>query len=182
LVTVPLDNSWRTNFHTLPDFVRFAHEMTYYLAGARSAERNLAPGQPIVFSPRPTERAAAVTVQPPEGSAKVVPVKQWPLVFDATRDPGAYKLTTSGGRTYFFAVRSDPQESVLTPNSEDDRKNVSEIVKGLQYIVHPNDIESKKGEGPQTRELWWLLLLLVLALLAGEVWYTRKLAQRGQPL
>jgi len=182
LVTVPLDNSWRTNFHTLPDFVRFAHEMTYYLAGARSAERNLAPGQPIVFSPRPTERAAAVTVQPPEGSAKVVPVKQWPLVFDATRDPGAYKLTTSGGRTYFFAVRSDPQESVLTPNSEDDRKNVSEIVKGLQYIVHPDDIESKKGEGPQTRELWWLLLLLVLALLAGEVWYTRKLAQRGQPL
>ncbi len=180
LCSVPLDNSWRTNFHTLPDFVRFAHEMGYYLAGAKAAERNLAPGQPIVFDPRTNEPPAGVTVTVPDGPAKVLQPKTWPLVFEATRDPGAYKLTTVGGRTYHYAVRSDPQESVLAPCTEDDRKRVAEVVPTMSYIETADQIESKAGEGPRTVEIWWLILIVSLLFLAVEVWYTRSLSQRGQ--
>ncbi|QEL20171.1 BatA domain-containing protein [Limnoglobus roseus] len=182
LCSVPLDNSWRTNFPRLPDFVRFAHEMSYYLAGAKAAERNLAPGQPIVFDPRTNEPLAGVTITVPDGPAKVIQPKSWPVVFDATRDPGAYKLTTVGGRTFYYAVRSDPQESVLTPCADDDKKRVADAVKTLTYITSPDEIEAKRGEGAQTREVWWVLLIIVLCLLGSEVWYTRALSRRGSPL
>lgn len=182
LCAVPLDNSWRTNFHTLPDYVRFVHEMAYYLAGAKAAERNLAPGQPIVFDPRTNEPPAGVSIMLPDGSLKVIQPKTWPIVFDATRDPGAYRVSTVGGRTYYYAVRSDPQESVLTPCTEDDRKRIAEIVPVMNFIESVDEIESKQGEGPQTREIWWIVLLLVIGFLAIEVWYTRMLSHRGQEI
>lgn len=43
LCAVPLDDSWRTNLPQLPAFVALAHELVFYLAGARSAEHNLQP-------------------------------------------------------------------------------------------------------------------------------------------
>ena len=46
---VPLDNSWRTNLVELPAFAPLAHELVYYLAGARSAALNLSPGQPLHY-------------------------------------------------------------------------------------------------------------------------------------
>jgi von Willebrand factor type A domain/Aerotolerance regulator N-terminal len=184
LCVVPLDNSWRTNLHTLPDFVRFAHEMSYYLAGAKAAENNLSPAQPIVFDPRTNEPPSGVTVQPPEGAAKLLQPKTWPVIFDATRDPGAYKLTTVGGRVHYYAVRSDPQESVLTPCSPEDQKKVCDVVKKMKWIENPSEIESSdtNDDGPPTREVWWLPMLLALAFLLCEVWYTRSLARRGNPL
>ena len=46
---VPLDNSWGSNIVDLPAFVPLVHEIVYYLAGARSADFNLRPGQPIRY-------------------------------------------------------------------------------------------------------------------------------------
>src|SRR5262249_8673830 len=51
LCTLPLDISWRTNLPALPAFAPLAHELVYYLAGARSAEYNLQPGQPVRYRP-----------------------------------------------------------------------------------------------------------------------------------
>ena len=180
LSAVPLDNTWRTNLHTLPDYVRLVHELVYYLAGAKAAERNLSAGQPIVFTPRPAEPPAAVTIHPPDAAPRVVPVDKWPLVFNDTKDPGAYKVVTASGQTHYFAVRTDPRESVLTPNSTDDRKKVADAVAGMQYGTNVDDIETKRGSGPQTREIWWFLLLIVIGILGIEVWYTRKLAMKGE--
>lgn len=89
-------------------------------------------------------------------------------------------MTTVGGRTFYYAVRSDPQESVLAPCTEDDRKKVAEVVPSMSYIDSADQIDSKRGEGPQTREVWWLILIIVLVFLAMEVWYTRSLSHRGQ--
>ncbi|HEY2787200.1 MAG TPA: VWA domain-containing protein [Fimbriiglobus sp.] len=180
LSAVPLDNSWRTNLTRLPDFIRLAHELVYYLAGAKAAERNLSAGQPIVFTPRPAEPPAAVTVYAPEAAPRVLPVDKWPLVFNGTKDPGAYKLVTAAGQVQYFAVRTDPRESVLTPNSADDRKKIAEAVPGMQYVNSLDDIETQRGSGPQTREIWWVLLLIVIGILGVEVWYTRRLAKKGE--
>jgi hypothetical protein len=179
LCVVPLDNSWGTNLAALPDFVRLAHELLYYLAGAKAAERNLAPGQPIVFTPRPPEPPAGVTVQSPDGASRTLPVKAWPLAFGDTRDAGAYRLTTATGRVHYYAVHSDPQESVLTPCSAEDRNKVAEIVPGLQYIESPNDMAANGISGPQTREMWWMMILILLILLFCEMFYTRRLASKA---
>ena len=179
LAVVPLDNSWGTNLAALPDFVRLAHELLYYLAGAKAAERNLAPGQPIVFSPRPPEPPAGVTVQSPDGASRTVPVNSWPWIFGETRDAGAYKLATATGRVNYFAVRSDPQESVLTPCSAEDRMRVAEIVPNLQYIESPGDMAASDGGSPQSRDIWRMMLLLLLGVLVCEMIYTRRLALKA---
>jgi hypothetical protein len=178
---VPLDNSWRTNFHTLPDFVRFTHEIMYYLAGARSAERNLEPGQPLLFTPLPDENPKPVSLHSPDRLEKLIPVKQWPLIYNNTYDPGAYRIVTAAGRTFYFAVQPDPQESVLTSITNDDKARVAAAVGKLEYVTQPEDITARRNPSRQSQEIWWLLLLQALGLLVCEIYYTRRLLRRGLP-
>lgn len=178
--TVPLDNSWGTNLVVLPDFVRLVHELLYYLAGARAAERNLAPGQAIIFVPRPMEAPAGVTVHSPDDASRTVPVNTWPLVYDGTRDAGAYRLSTAGGRTFYYAVRNDVQESVLTPCSAEDRKTVADLVPELQYVNSTNDMAASLTDGPQSREIWVLMVVLMAMFLIFEIIFTRRLAVRSE--
>ena len=107
-------------------------------------------------------------------------MQTWPVVVDGTTDPGAYKLTTPAGRQVYFAVRTDPREATLTPCSEDDKKKVADIVPGLSYIAPDGDISEASGDVPVSKELWWILLLIVVGLLVFELWYTRKLTDRGE--
>ena len=180
LAAHPLDNSWKTNLVRLPDFVRLAHELMYYLAGTRTAERNLNPNQPLVFTPRPPEPVGPVAVASPDGRSRTLTPDAWPAVIDGTGQPGAYKLTSPGGRTVYFAVRTDARESVLTPNSDADRQKVADTVGGLNYVASADEIAAAGGGQPVSKELWWVLLLLVLGFLAVEVLYTRRLTDRGE--
>ncbi len=180
LSTVPFDNSWKTNLIRLPDFVRLSHELMYYLAGARSAERNLAPGQAIVFTPIPEELPSPITMQFPDGSTQTIPVKAWPAVIEKTTDPGAYQLTTPSGRRIDFSVKNDPREAVLTPCSDDDRAAIRKSLGNLEFITKPEEVVAESGEAATPREFWWLLLAFVLFMLMSEVWYTRKLSNRGE--
>jgi hypothetical protein len=172
---VPLDDSWGTNLPRLPDFVRLAHELVYYLAGARGADRNLDATQPIVFTPNPYEPPGPVAVLRPDGRSRSVAVTGWPAVIDGPHDPGAYRLTTPTGRTQYVAVRPDPRESVLTPCSEDDRRKVADAVGRLGYVGSMDEITDDPGAAGG-REVWWVLMLVVVGLLGLEVWYTRRLS------
>jgi hypothetical protein len=174
--SVPLDGSWGTNLPRLPDFVRLAHELVYYLAGARGAARNLDAAQPIVFTPNPYEPPGPVAVLGPDGRSRSVAVTGWPAVVAGPHDPGAYRLTTPSGRTQYFAVRPDPLESVLTPCSEEDRRKVADAVGRLAYIGSMSEITDDPG-GAGGRELWWVLMLAVVGLLGLEVWYTRRVSK-----
>jgi hypothetical protein len=80
----------------------------------------------------------------------------------------------------YFAVRPDPRESDLTPADDRERARVSELTgSAVGYVDTPEELQSRRGRGPVTRDLTGPLLALVLALLAAEVWYTRRLATRG---
>jgi hypothetical protein len=176
---VPFDDTWRTNLPSsqTPAFVPLCHELTFYLAGAKAAELNLQPGQPIRFRPQGDEQPGPVTVQPPEGSPQVLPVAAWPALWEETREPGVYKLTSAGGSVGYFVVQSDPQEADLAPNSDADRQKVKDLVPGLAYAESAS-VESALAARPaQNLELWWLLMVGVIALLASEVWLTRRVAQ-----
>jgi len=175
LSAVPLDNTWRTNLTDLGDYVRLTHELVYYLAAARGGDVNLEARQPIVFRPSDGELPGPVTVQPPEGPARRITVKEWPLVYDDTRETGVYKLTTDTGKVQWYVVQPDAGESDLTP-CNDDRAAVARLFPTMKYIFTPQDVLTAEAD-PETKiEFWWLLLLLVIALLAFEVWMTRRIA------
>jgi hypothetical protein len=108
LCTVPLDTSWGANLPKLPAYVPLAHELVYYLAGARSAEYNLQPGQPIRWRTE-REKLTGFTLETPgheprplsDGPVSGTNVLQAQLVrqprgmqmlFEDTREPGPYRL------------------------------------------------------------------------------------------
>jgi von Willebrand factor type A domain/Aerotolerance regulator N-terminal len=173
---VPLDNEWRTNLTDLGDYVRLTHELVYYLAAARSGDVNLEAKQPIVFRPADGELPGPVTVQPPEGSARRITVKDWPLVYDDTRETGVYKLTTDTGKVQYYVVQPDGGESDLTPCSDEDRAAVARLLKTTRYVTAPSEVLSQETDAETQIEFWWLLLLLVIALLAFEVRMTRRIS------
>jgi hypothetical protein len=177
LATVPLDNSWRTNITDLPAFVPLAHEVVYYLAGARGAELNLLPGQPIRYRPNDETSSGVVIVQPPDGEPKTIPVKSWPLVYDDTREPGVYSVTGSNGKSNWFVVQADSRESDLAPCSEQDRTTVAGFVPNLKYAAGPEELTEALTRGSSTKELWLMAVVGVLLLLFGEVWMTRRMAR-----
>ena len=179
LATHALDRSWRTNLHRLPDFVRLAHELVYHLAGTRAAERNLQPGQPIVFTPQPEEPPGVVTLHPPSGPVRSISCPGWPAIFDGTDLAGPYRVVAPSGRTTYYCVRPDPKESALAPCSAEDRERVSHLLPQIGYIVDLDELKNSADERPVAQELWWILLAMMLGILIVETWYTRALVRRG---
>jgi hypothetical protein len=173
---VPLDNTWETNLVGLPGFVPLAHELCYHLAGTADTPANLSAGEPLVVRLREGEPSGSVTVQPPDAQPAVVPVRGGTAVFTATRDPGVYRATTSAGRVRYFVVRPDPRESDLTAADESDRQRVAQAAGSVEHVGTADELQSRRGRGPVTRDLTGLMLAMVLVLLIAEVWYTRRLA------
>jgi hypothetical protein len=110
LSTVPLDDTWESNLPRTAAFVPLVHEMVYYLAGARSSDFNLQPGQPIRYPTHHTGQLSTITLSTPSGlprpltaepttgdSAHSVQVVEGAngslVVFDKTREPGLYTVT-----------------------------------------------------------------------------------------
>jgi hypothetical protein len=193
VAAVPLDRSWRSNLPDLPAFVPLAHELIYYLGGARAAEHNLQPGQPIRYRPDSESTLERLTLRPPEGDARPLHFEEpadpgtYPaqllrqpqgslVVYEGTRETGVYRLTASGEQTVYYVVQPDPRESDLTPASEEDRKKVTDLVP-MKYADDPAALWTAMQQTTERQEIWWWLLLGVVALLCGEVWMTRRMVK-----
>jgi hypothetical protein len=192
--SVPLDNSWGTNLPDLAAFVPLAHELVYYLAGARSADFNLQPGQPLRYriaaddpppldqwKLRPPVREQRPLHAPPseEGTypAQINPRPRGAvLVYPETRETGVYELTKPEGGTVYYVVQPDARESDLTPADEKEREGVAEEMP-FRYENDRNEIVQVWVSESHRQELWWLLLVGVVALLCGEVWFTRRMVR-----
>jgi hypothetical protein len=191
LCAVPLDNTWGTNLPELPAFVPLVHELVYYLAGARAAEHNLAPGQPLRHPVAADAALDGYALAPPTGPAK--PLSSSPskeayaaqlvrqprgalLVVEGTRETGVWRLTTPAGATVYYVVPPDAREADLTPCSDADRRRVAELLP-LRYENDRARMAAALPAASTRQELWWLLLLGVVALLCAEVLMTRRMAK-----
>jgi hypothetical protein len=192
LCAVPLDNSWGTNLPDLAAFVPLAHELVYYLAGARSAEFNLRPGQPIRLRLDADTDLAGFKLQAPSGPplplstrpgesdthhARVVPQERGALlVFDGARETGVYRLTAPDRGLVYYVVPPDPRESDLTPSTEEDRRKVARIVP-VKYDEGEGESETEGASDLQRQEFWLYLLVGLIGLLCVEVWLTRRIVR-----
>jgi hypothetical protein len=194
LCVVPLDNGWRTNLPDLPAFAPLAHELVYYLAGARSADNNLQPGQPIRYRADKEESLNGLMLQPPEGEAKplLVDAAGNPAVFSAqvvrqpqgvllvhegVRETGVYQLKTAEDKTIYYVVQPDPRESDLTPSNDGDREKVAKLIPELKYEDRLESMTAALSESSQRYEFWGWFLLAVIAFLCCEVWMTRRIVR-----
>ncbi|MGE3806049.1 MAG: VWA domain-containing protein [Gemmataceae bacterium] len=176
MTAVPLDNTWRIHLTGLKAYLPMARELAYYLAGARGTQHNLDAQQPLVYRPeREDVPPAPVKLQPPEGEAKELPVEAWPFRYEDTRETGVYRLTPSGEKLVYYAVKPDGRESNLTAATTEELDRVAELVP----ITYETDRETILGAAVASfkREIWWWLMLAVVFLLLGEVWLTRRIVK-----
>jgi Aerotolerance regulator N-terminal/von Willebrand factor type A domain len=169
LCAVPLDASWGTNLAESPAFVPLVHEAVFHLAGARSAEYNLRPGEPIRFRVPPDARLDAYRVTAPDGSPLAAQVLDGMLTAD-TREPGVYLVRPPAGGPIPFVVASDGREADLTPCTEEEQGRVRRLIGG--------DEAEEEEVATERRELGWVMLLGLLAFLLMEVGLTRRMAMK----
>ncbi len=189
---VPLDNSWGSNLVDQPAFVPLVHEMVYFLAGARAAEYNLRPGQPIRYRLEGDADATGFLLQPPTGGehpltinpdepgtylAQVVRQDRGTLlVYDGARETGVYRLTTPSRSVVYYAMPPDARESDLTTASEQERERVATMI-GVRYEDDRGNIVDAWAGSSRRQDLWIYLLLLLIGLLCVEVFMTRRMVK-----
>jgi hypothetical protein len=189
---VPLDNSWGTNFHTreVTEYALLANNLISHLAGPRLTDYSLAPGQPIVYPLLDDERGSTTkaVLKTPRGDDVKLEEKDGIVTHKDTRLSGVYVLTTPRNRTVYFVVQPDARSAEdLAPWSEEDNKQVAAIFdKRGRQAADPSKAEAVKldyGDDAATilrgpdRDVWWLFLVGVTALLCCEVWMTRRIVR-----
>jgi hypothetical protein len=194
LCAVPLDDSMGPELVRDAGFVPLVHELVYYLAGARAAEFNLEPGQPLRHRlpsaggvegyklQTPLGETKALTEDAAEKNALLAAVDRLSqgamLCIDGTRETGVYRLLAPEGGVIYYVVRPKmAEESDLTPCSDDDRAKVAELIPGLKYQHEFEQGSAEWISDNYRQELWWCLLLGLIALLCGEVWLTRRIVK-----
>jgi hypothetical protein len=198
---VPLDDSWGGELVRSESFVPLVHELVYYLGGARSAELNLEPGQPLRSRLDSAGAVEQYKLQTPLGDTKPLraafPRGAWErenanfipaavdrlpagpmLRIDGLRETGVYRLHTAEGNTIYYVVhRKSTGESDLTPCNEDDRAEVAKLVPGMTYQNDRAPMDQEWISEQHRQELWSWLLLGLIALLCGEIWLTRRIVK-----
>ncbi|MSU76894.1 MAG: VWA domain-containing protein [Gemmataceae bacterium] len=174
LCTIPLDRQWRSTFPSSWEFPVVMNDLVGWLAGGRGTASVLPAGEPIRIE-QGEGASKRLTLQTPEAPARTFDVASWPWVFRDTGAIGRYDITRADGKQIPFAVEPDAGESNLTRCTEDDRRKIRArlpITWGDRDAVgSPSLIEGSSRE-----EIWWLLLIAVLAFLCFEVWMTRRVA------
>jgi hypothetical protein len=166
------------------------NELISYLAGARVTDYGLAPGQPLVYRLQDDERGLATrsVLKTPRNAEVKLDEKDGVVTHRDTRLSGVYVLTTPRNRTIYFVVQPDNRaaDDMIAWN-ENEKNQVAEIFrKGGKEAANPGKAaavplaytEEVAGvlKGPD-RDIWWMFLVAVTALLCGEVWMTRRIAK-----
>ena len=60
--------------------------------------------------------------------------------------------------------------------TDDDRAALRRLLPTWETARDPADLQNDLDESSQQLEFWWLVWLLVIVVLAGEVWMTRRIA------
>ncbi len=189
LSAVPFDASWGGNLPELSSFVPLVHELVYYLAGARSAEYNLAPGQPIRFPAdgdagqytltTPAGEARPLSLVPGEAGTLLVQKVEGPsgpaFAYDGARESGVYTLRTPAGASVHYVIPADAREADLSPLTKEMIHKVGRLT-GMRF-AGPDDgsLSDQTEDGTRRQDLWLYLLLGLVGLLCVEVWMTRRL-------
>jgi VWA domain-containing protein/aerotolerance regulator-like protein len=172
---VPLDDSNRSNLVELPAFAPLVHELTAYLAAARTQDRNLAAGQPVRFDVPKSAPQSGWQVRSPDGVLRPLDVANGAIIIDSP-ESGAYAFTHSQFPTQYFAIAADPKEHDLTPLDAADRERLEHWLPSLHWDSEPGEALASHAGAALATELNWLAFGGVIALLCMELWMTRKRA------
>jgi hypothetical protein len=182
-LAVPLNADWGT----LPaknDFVPLLHEMVFYLA-SRTSGRNVAVGTPLLMDLPQGATVDEYQFVGPDGKshpAEPAGDAERPRIRLSRTDlPGTYRAEPKQARrgaADYFVVNFDRRESDLTPLTPPEQTQLA-TGERIRFIDSLDDMQAALLQETAPSELWRWMLLIVLAILVGEVLLTRRLVQGG---
>ena len=181
-----LDADWNT-LPARPDYVSFLHEVLFYLAGGQST-RTVTPGDPLLLSVGDDFRHDQYVVVGPgglrfeieeagSGAGRLARLNDTLL-------PGHYallprELTERGiGPAEHFVITADPAEANLDRLEQATRVRLARGGR-IEFVANHDELRDAIGESAPRTEFWYLVLLLFLGLLLGEVVMTRRMVRGG---
>lgn len=180
-LAMPFDSDW-TTLPSRTDFVPFVHELVFAIAGL-GERRNVRTGDPLLLTvAEPDEAWEVIDPTGERHPARAYETARANFVRFAETDlPGVYRFDSDQagkGRSEPFLVDFDRRESNLQSLVDAEWDQITEHPAIVRHERATPLTVTETAEVPKT-ELWWLLLLLVIALLAGEVAMTRHMVQGG---
>ena len=189
LMTTPIDADWST-LPAKSDYVPFLHELVFHLAGGGTS-RNVDVGAPLLLPVSPDFPAEDYIFTGPGdrqfpallvGRGGLRPTLQ----LTDTRLAGVYELRrrsaeedgAATGRVEHFVVNGDPGESDLTALSSADETRLTEDER-MSFVETVEELRTGMFRDESKSEFWYVLLLLFLGILVGEVILTRRLVRGG---
>jgi len=170
---IPLGLAW-SNFPLCHSYVVMAHEWLWFLCEPGLTKRNLRPGE-LLQTAVPVEASnGSATLELPGGrNAQLVGLEEdGRLVFRYTKTlaPGEYRLAVHGSqetRTERYWVGRDPEESNLTPLSDEETTKLSQaggLAFGGEALRAPKG--DQRAVSPPKKLAEWLLGALLLFMAA----------------
>ncbi len=184
-VAFSADDSW-SNFPYRKIYLPLWSEFTRYLTSRTTVNLMFTVGQPVgirVDLRNTVQRTVRIPVQKPDGTAGEIQVPGDTLAstafFADTQIPGIYRITAPPGSPISqiypeaFAVNPDPGESDLAKIS---KRELDKALNGFayRYFDSPKTIARSLHTTRTGAPLWTGFLLLVLAVLAGESFYSHR--------
>jgi hypothetical protein len=183
----PLRAGW-SNLPALQSFVVLVHEWLWYLVEPTAVRWNLDSGEvfEVTFAADSFQETGTVTM--PDGKETAVAGRprgeEVVFTFPRTAEAGDYRITlkTPSGEShsYPFTVRRDPEESYLAPLGEPEMAALS-TASGLNFTPDGLAMEKIEAETPPTEPFWPWLLLLILIVMAAEVFLAGRITRKRNP-
>ncbi len=174
--TIPFDRSWDNPLTTAWEFPVLAHEIVYALADLRSDDFNVKPGTPVRLDPdripgwnRSQKGQASGSWQPWVGTVRTFTVASWPYSAPPPGPAGVYEIHVEDSAPIPVAVLADAAEAdfvYLTP------REWKTLVALLPFSAETGSASS------DALPLWWVVLMLVVALLGVESWLAGRIVRR----
>jgi hypothetical protein len=179
------DVSWN-NLPLVPNFVPLVNETLFHLASGQSQaqQRQFDAGAAIVWSGPATPTISSATLTAPDSSVKTLQPQlrgdKYVVQYKDTHLPGLYEMRFSPAEVpqpVYFSVGIDPAElqpAVMAAADVDWLKSHGYVKDRVTIETLPAAIDAQRTG----YELWWVIGILLIGLLIGEVIMTWRLARR----
>jgi hypothetical protein len=174
-----------TNLPMRPIFVPLVTRLTFELCGTAAARYEGLAGRPLVIPFDPAQRPVAVEIVPPSGET-IRKTTQGAaggaaseFRYADTYEVGIYTLRLvlgAGGRQLAYAVNSAPDEAEGTKMRPEELQQLFGTTP-LVFAENPDDLSSTFQWLRQGKNLWSVLLAVVLGVLVFETYLSNRLTK-----
>lgn len=177
--SVACDGDW-SNLPVRPFYLPLLQRLTVYLASTVFPPRNLEVNKPIVAFLPVSDAGKRVILNDPTGASIELPIvkqgERGVVEYGQTQRPGLYLINAPDGSPIHYVVNTSRRESNLEKLTDPEIATIGKEM-GAQVINTFAEFEEVENTRRYGRELWRILLWVILALIFFELFLEQRFAR-----